>query len=74
MTLAQMQARMTSTEFELWMALAMVRQDECPNCGVEPRDMMDFAFGEVHCPVCKQDYGKVRRWGSLAALQEASVV
>ena len=74
MTLAEMQQRMTAAEFELHVALSMLRQDECPNCGVEPRDLMEYNYGEVSCPVCKQTYGKVRRWGSLAAHREASAV
>ena len=72
MTLAELQNKMSSAEFEVWMALAMLREDECPNCGVEPRDMMEFNYGEVKCPVCNSHYGKIRRWGSSAVLREVS--
>lgn len=61
MTLAEMGQRMSSTELELRYALALLRQDECPNCGVEPRDMMDFETTKQHCPVCGHDYEKVKR-------------
>jgi uncharacterized Zn finger protein (UPF0148 family) len=71
MTLAELQNRMSSAEFEAWLALAMLREDECPNCGVEPRDMMKFNYGEVKCPVCHSSYGKIRRWGSSAVRLEA---
>jgi uncharacterized Zn finger protein (UPF0148 family) len=65
---------MTSAEFELHMALSMIQTDECPHCGVEPRDLMEYNYGEVKCPVCKNSYGKVRRWGFLVEHREASAV
>lgn len=61
MTYAELQARMSSTELELWYGYAMLKQDECPNCGVEPRDMMEYATVEVKCPVCKHQHARVRR-------------
>lgn len=69
MTLARLEAEMTEDEFELWMAEDAIRADECPYCGVEPRDLMEYEQVKVHCPVCKADYTKTRRttpWPSLA--------
>lgn len=61
MTYAELQARMSNAEFELWLAEDILRSDECPACGVEPRELMDFEVEDVKCPVCKNKYGKVRR-------------
>ena len=69
-TLEELSARMSNQEFELRMALEMIRQDECPNCGVEPRDMMEYGTQEVHCPVCKNNYHKVRKLGTKWLLSE----
>ena len=61
MTLGEFSTRMSSAEIELRYALALLRQDECPNCGVEPIDMMEYETTTQHCPVCSHDYEKVKR-------------
>lgn len=61
MTYAELLERMSSAEFELWMALELQRQVECPNCGTEPRDMHDVELVKLHCPNCKNDYQRVKR-------------
>lgn len=58
-----MQSRMSNAEFELWMAEEMIRNDACPNCGVEPRDMMDYDYMTIKCPTCDTSYGKTKRRG-----------
>jgi uncharacterized protein (DUF983 family) len=60
MTYAELQAKMSNQEFELWMALAMARADECPNCGREPREMTEWITHEIKCPICDHEYEKVR--------------
>ena len=67
MTLAQLHTEMSSAEFELWMALAMVREDECPRCGVEPREMMNYKTAAFTCPVCGWEGERVRRLRSERA-------
>lgn len=62
MTVAELQRRMSNAEFELWMAEYDIRGDECPYCGVEPRDMEEWEQHKVTCPVCKNDYFKTRRY------------
>jgi len=61
MTYAELQARMSNAEFELWLAEDLLRSKECPSCGVEPRDLMEFQVDDIKCPVCKNKYGIVRR-------------
>jgi len=82
MTLARLEIEMSVEELELWMAEDQLRHDECPNCGVEPRDMMDWDYVKLHCPTCKTDYNVTRRrtpWPSyqvpvlLEASQEATL-
>lgn len=71
MTLARLEREMDEDEFNLWMAEEAVRADECPYCGVEPRDMMKYDYRKIHCPTCKADYHKTKRiepWPSLAQL------
>lgn len=58
MTYAELLDRMSSDEFELRMALDAIKADECPHCGVEPRDLMRFHHELIKCPVCKNEYGK----------------
>lgn len=60
MTYAELQSKMSNQEFELWMALAMVKSDECPNCGRRADEMMKVHTVEVKCPICKYQYDKVR--------------
>lgn len=60
MTLAELSAKMSNAEFELWMAEDAVRQDECPNCGIEPRDIGKYSTYEIKCPTCKTTYFRVR--------------
>lgn len=61
MTYAEFCRSVTATEFELWVALASVRSDECPHCGVAPMDLMDFEVREIRCPVCRNKYHKTNR-------------
>jgi Zn finger protein HypA/HybF involved in hydrogenase expression len=42
------------------MGLMLLEQEECPNCGVAVRDMMQYETVNVHCPICKHDYFRVR--------------
>lgn len=56
---------MSSAEFELWMGLQLLRQDECPECGVEPKDLMEFETVKFHCPVCNHDSFRVKRIGKV---------
>lgn len=69
-TLEELSEKMTNQEFELHMALAMLKNDECPNCGVEPRDMGEFTVVEVKCPVCRQTYHKTRYQGSFGHMSD----
>lgn len=62
MTYAEMSAKVSSTELELWFGLALLRQDECPNCGIEPRDLMDYTTETIRCPVCKHEHAKVKKF------------
>jgi len=64
MTLAELGERMSNAEFELWHADDLLRADECPFCGVEPRDLMEFQVDDVKCPICKHKYGKIKRTDS----------
>lgn len=71
MTYAELQARMSNAEFELWMALANVRSHECPNCGHEAKEMMEFRLIDVKCPLCKHKYQRtsgIDSWPSSAHL------
>lgn len=61
MTLAELEDRMTAAEFDIWKAEFGLRNDECPACGHEVRDMMDFSAHEVKCPICKTSYMKIRQ-------------
>lgn len=49
----------SSWEFDLWILENMCRSDECPHCGVDPKDLMDFEVRDIKCPICKSKYGKV---------------
>lgn len=64
MTLEQLSKQMSNQEFELHLALSMVKQDECPHCGVEPRDMNEFGVVSLRCPICKADYSRLRHYPS----------
>jgi hypothetical protein len=69
MTLAELGERMSSAEFEIWAAEYALRADECPFCGMEPRDLGDYEMHDIKCPICKHTYGKLRkpnRWQSSA--------
>lgn len=69
MTLAELGERMSSAEFSIWLAEETLRADECPFCGIEPRDLGEFEMHDIKCPVCKHTYGKLRkpnRWQSSA--------
>lgn len=56
-----MQSRMSNAEFELWLSEEALRADECPFCGTEPKELMEYEVHDIKCPVCKNKYGKVRR-------------
>jgi hypothetical protein len=69
MTLAELGERMSSAEFEMWVAEEALRADECPFCGMEPRDLGAYEMHDIKCPICKHTYGKLRqpnRWQSSA--------
>lgn len=61
MTLAQLETEMSVEEFDTWMAEDEIRSFECPFCGVEPSEMMEFDYKKVHCPNCSSDYHKTVR-------------
>jgi hypothetical protein len=60
MTYAELQAKMSNQEFELWMALAMVKSEECPSCGRRADEMMTTETLKVKCPICKFEYDRVK--------------
>jgi Zn ribbon nucleic-acid-binding protein len=60
MTLAELSEKMSNAEFEMWMAEDSLRRDECPNCGVEPRDIGKYVTNEIRCPTCKTTYFRVK--------------
>ena len=71
MTLAELGERMSSAEFEIWIAEEALRGDECPFCGMEPRDLGEYEMHDIKCPVCKHTYGKLRKpkqWQSSGQL------
>lgn len=61
MTYEELGRRVSAAEFELWLGLAMLRQDECPHCGIAPEDLMVYEAADQHCPVCKSKYHKIKR-------------
>lgn len=60
---------MSNTEFELWVALAAKRQFECPSCGKEANELMEYSTAKQHCPICKYDYTRTERL-PLSVLKE----
>jgi predicted Zn-ribbon and HTH transcriptional regulator len=70
MTYAELSANMSSTEFELWMGLQLVRAEECPSCGHEARDMDEYQATEARCPVCKTKYTRVISTEAIRQLEE----
>jgi uncharacterized protein (DUF983 family) len=60
MTYADFLENVSTQEFDMWLALASVRADECPHCGVEPTQFMDFELADIRCPNCKQTYHKTK--------------
>lgn len=71
MTLAELGERMSSAEFEIWVAEYEIRADECPFCGMEPRDLGEFEMHDIKCPVCKHTYGKLRKPKWQSSVQQA---
>lgn len=69
MTYAELSARMSSTEMEMWYGLEMLRQEECPNCGVEPKELMEYTTVKVKCPVCKHESARVKRYDEKIGLR-----
>lgn len=61
MTVARLEAELNEDELLLWMADDELKSLECPNCGVEARDLMDYEYQKRHCPVCKSDYHVTKR-------------
>ena len=61
MTLAELGERMSSAEFSIWLAEEAIRADECPFCGMEPRDLGSYEMHDIKCPICKHTYGKLRQ-------------
>lgn len=68
MTLAELSEKMSNAEFELWMAEDTLRQDECPNCGIEPKDIGKYTAHEIKCPTCKTTYFRIRTTKNEATL------
>lgn len=73
MTLAELGQKMSNVEFELWLSLSAKRQDECPHCGHEAKDLMDVEIIKMHCPVCKEDYNRVAPVGQLRDMETSSI-
>ena len=76
MTLAELGERMSSAEFEIWIAEEALRADECPFFGMEPRDLGEYEMHDIKCPICKHTYGKLRKpktWQSSAQLGHSGV-
>lgn len=61
MTYSRLLREMPTQEMELWKGLAMLRAEECPNCGVHGRDFMGWDAVPVKCPVCKTQYTRVKQ-------------
>lgn len=52
---------MSQEEFDIWVGLAQKRQHECPSCGKEVREIMDYSVSKQHCPICSHDYYRTER-------------
>lgn len=63
MTLADFESKVTTTEFEMWVGLKLLEQEECPQCGVAVKDFMMVDYIEVKCPVCGLKYHRIKRRG-----------
>lgn len=61
MTLRELNERMTSEEFELWMAEFSLRAEECPFCGTHPEDIGEFEYLKLTCTTCRNDYSRTRK-------------
>lgn len=59
MSYAKFQKEISNQEFELWIALASVRSEECPSCGRSAREMMKWTTTEVTCVICTHKYQRV---------------
>lgn len=64
---------MSSAEFELWVALALQRAEECPNCGREPREIGQWEYLKLKCPTCAYEYARVREAGSRWRLLDRAI-
>lgn len=60
MTFAELQAKMSNQEFELWMALASIRSEECPSCGRKANEMSDWITVKAKCPICDYEYNRMK--------------
>lgn len=60
MSYAEMSEKVSNQEFELWMALAGVESEECPNCGRSAREIGQWVVEEQKCIFCDHKYQKVK--------------
>lgn len=44
----------------MWAAEESLRADECPNCGIDGHDLMDYTSIKLTCAVCKHEYLRVK--------------
>ena len=72
MTYAELTERMSNQEFELWLAYEMLKSEQCPNCGLEARDLMEFELVPVRCPHCKNEYKRIRRFDQWRSSVQAT--
>ena len=47
---------------EIWQAYYSLKSEECPHCGTDARDLMEFTMQDLKCPVCKHEYSRKTRW------------
>ena len=58
-TLHELERDMPPEEYIYWQGLALLKQYECPNCGLEARDMNKYHTVPVSCPICKTKWDRV---------------
>jgi predicted Zn-ribbon and HTH transcriptional regulator len=46
-------------ELVFWKGLGLLRKFECPNCGLEAKDMHNFTTLPMKCPICKTQWERV---------------
>jgi len=47
---------MSEEEFSMWIALADVRNEECPNCGNRADAIGSVYVREIQCIICREKY------------------